>query len=110
MAQHTDAGGPAATDLAAALDWIRQANTRLTTLQNECEKLKELSPSVAATLDWIRGAEHHLAALQVAFDRLQPLVEQHDEQVPRLIARVTLLESRLTDLERATHAPGEPLD
>ena len=54
---------------------------------------------LASVLDWIRGAEEHLAALQSDHDRLRVLSAHH-----HLLDRVTLVEARLRDLERADQA------
>jgi len=63
------------------------------------EEFETRGRELASALDWIRGAEEHLAALQSDHDRLRVLSEHH-----RLVARVTLVEARLRDLERADQA------
>jgi septal ring factor EnvC (AmiA/AmiB activator) len=79
--------------LASTREWIRGAETHLAALQQQASGA---ASELAAVLAWIRGAEEHLAALQGDHDRLGALSDHH-----RLVARLTVLEARLADLERA---------
>lgn len=58
-------------------------------------------PAAAPILEWIRGAESHLAALQADHDRVRLLHEQQTIQLDRMQSRLTALEARVADLERA---------
>jgi hypothetical protein len=86
-------------------NWQRGASAHLAALQAEYDRLKgDSDTQPAPAFDWIKGAENHLAGLQTGYDRLQSLLQRQTDQVTRAVARLSLLEARLTDLERADTA------
>jgi len=83
----------------------RSASAHLAALQAEYDRMKgDADTQAARALDWIKAAENHLAGLQSGYDRLQSLLQRQTDQGTRAIARLSLLEARLTDLERADTA------
>jgi hypothetical protein len=93
-------------------NWLRGASAHLAALQTEYDRIKAgAAPGSTSSdtirvppFDWIKGAENHLAALQTGHDRLQSILHRQTDQVTRVIARLALLDARLTDLERADTA------
>ena len=84
------------------LEWIRGAEAHLAALQAaDDERRKSTLAESQALFDWIKGAERHLEGLQIESEHLRAKSQQQAAQLMRVIARTSLLEARLGDLERA---------